>query len=73
MPSISFESCPLMWWKASNMPILFRLACHHLVIQATSVASERIFSSTGNILSSSRNRLTDEKLDMLTFLYINNK
>jgi len=38
----------------------------HGRLAATSVASERVFSTSGNIISSRRNKLTAENVDMLT-------
>ena len=59
------NSDPLMWWKSrqSVYPLLCQLvkAVHCFV--ATSVPSERLFSSSGNIISSSRSRLTPEHAD----------
>ena len=50
------------------------LYIHQIFIgQPTSVASERVFSSAGNILNSLRNRLSDENVDILIFLAKNNK
>jgi len=40
----------------------------YLCMAATSVASERMFHTSGNIISSRRNKLTAENVDMITFL-----
>ena len=51
---------PLTWWKshASGYKYLSLLAQKVLGITATSVASERIFSTAGNIINEKRSRLT---------------
>lgn len=53
---------PLLWWKShqSEYPILSKIACDYLVIQATSVASEQAFSVAGNTITKTRNRLYPE-------------
>ena len=38
---------------------------------ATTVASERLFSSAGNVITEQRNRLTSEHADQLIFLFEN--
>ena len=38
---------------------------------ATSVPSERLFSTTGNVITDKRNRLTSEHADQLIFLFEN--
>ena len=40
----------------------------YLCMAATSVATEGMFHTSGNIISSRRNKLTAENVDMLTFL-----
>ena len=57
----------------SRYPKLFCISTKYLLAQPTSVASERVFSSAGNILNSLRNRLSDENVDILIFLAKNNK
>ena len=61
---------PLIWWKANagSFKCLSILAKKYLCVAATSVASERVFSTSGNIVSAKRNRLSPETVDMLTFL-----
>lgn len=49
-------------------PHIAKVAEPYLSIVATSVASERLFSKAGNIMSAKRNRLKGEKLQHLLFL-----
>ena len=58
-PQLHVDSCALAWWKreAIHLPILSRLVRKYLCICATSVASERAFSTGGNIDTSKRNCL----------------
>ena len=74
-PVKDLDSDPLTWWKSrqSVYPLLCQLvkAVHCFV--ATSVPSERLFSSSGNIISSSRSRLTPEHADQLIFLFENKR
>ena len=57
-PQLHVDSCALAWWKreAIHSPILSCLARKYLCI-STSVASERAFSTGGNIDTSKRNCL----------------
>lgn len=50
---------------------LTSLAIQYLTCPASTVASERLFSMAGNILTESRNRLSPDKLDKLLFLHQN--
>lgn len=61
---------PLIWWKANEhrFPQMSKLARRYLCIPATSVASERVFSTSGNIVNAKHSKLTPEHVDMLTFL-----
>jgi hypothetical protein len=56
------EIDPLLWWQAhsSEFPILSEMARDYLTIQATSVASEQMFSVAGNAVTKTRNRLLPE-------------
>ncbi|XP_053268172.1 tRNA (cytosine(38)-C(5))-methyltransferase isoform X1 [Pleuronectes platessa] len=72
---LSKEENPLQWWK-NNMdkyPIMARLAKSYLCIPGTSTPSERLFSAAGNIASKKRASLSQEHVDMLTFLHCNAK
>lgn len=55
----------LVWWRnnADQYPRLSQIARKVLPIQATSVASERVFSVAGGIDTKSRNRLSDESVE----------
>lgn len=69
MPEISAEEDPLSWWKtnASTLPQLSDFARKYLCIAASSCASERVFSTSGLIVSPRRSRLTQENIDMCSF------
>lgn len=69
-PLLHQDCNSLEWWKGkkSQYPILFKLAKSYLAVQATSAASERLFSTAGSILTKKRNRLNSELLDKLLFL-----
>ena len=66
---------PLEWWKTNNIhyPFLAKIAKRYLSICATSCPSERLFSSSGKIVSTLRNNLKPEKVNMLVFLSKNMK
>ncbi|XP_052798101.1 E3 SUMO-protein ligase ZBED1-like [Mya arenaria] len=68
-PVVSLKSDPLQWWKerAGHYPILSKLASSYLVIPATSVASERVFSTAGDIVNAQRGTLSSDNVDMLIF------
>lgn len=73
--SISVDSDPLLWWKTneSAYPLTAKLAKRYLAIPATSVPSERVFSTAGDIVTASRSALTAENVDKLIFLAKNMK
>ncbi|ELU10182.1 hypothetical protein CAPTEDRAFT_187355 [Capitella teleta] len=52
LPGILLSSCPFAWWKtqASTFPLLSNFAMFVLGIPATSVPSERVFSSNADKL-----------------------
>ncbi|GKE33074.1 zinc finger BED domain-containing protein RICESLEEPER 2 [Tanacetum coccineum] len=56
----------LGFWKAkkNQFPILSRMAMDILSVQASSVASESAFSTSGRLLTIRRTRLTPESLEM---------
>lgn len=61
---------PLMFWKKNSekYPLLTRFAKAYLCVQATSVASERIFSTAGDIVTATRSCLDPDHVDRLIFL-----
>ncbi|CAI6372557.1 unnamed protein product [Macrosiphum euphorbiae] len=63
-------SNPLIWWKNNELkyPNLALLAKKYLCAPATSVTSERCFSTAGNIVTSKRSCLLPENVNLLTFL-----
>jgi hypothetical protein len=64
---------PLAWWKdkATHYPLLSRVARRLLNIPATSASSERTFSTSGNVISKKRARLTPGTASAIVFLYSN--
>ena len=64
------DETPLMWWKnhSTVYPLLGKLSRRYLCICATSCTSERQFSTSGNIVTSSRSSLKPTKVNMLVFL-----
>ena len=73
LPPEPAKQDPLEWWKTSKrqFPLLASVAKTILCIPATSVPSERAFSTAGHILSPQRNRLGPDKVNMLSFLHHN--
>nr|XP_054589704.1 E3 SUMO-protein ligase ZBED1-like [Nothobranchius furzeri] len=71
--NLAKEESPLKWWKENQdiYPMLARLARSYLSIPGTSTPSERLFSAAGNIASKKRASLSQEHVDMLTFLHCN--
>ncbi|XP_052472292.1 zinc finger BED domain-containing protein 4-like [Carassius gibelio] len=71
--SIPLTSCPLKWWKenAQAYPLLSSLSKAYLTVPATSVPSERVFSTAGDIVNAQRSQLLPENVDMLVFLQKN--
>ena len=69
------NSNPLLWWKAKELryPILSKLAKGYLCVPATSVASERVFSSAGHLVSAQRSCLRSGHVDKLIFLKKNQR
>ncbi|XP_050521556.1 E3 SUMO-protein ligase ZBED1-like [Daktulosphaira vitifoliae] len=74
-PQLRFDLNPYEWWKSREIkyPNLAALAKEYLAIPATSVSSERCFSTAGNIVTSKRTCLLAKNVNMLTFLYQNRK
>lgn len=72
---IPFMLDPLLLWKSheSMLPLLSRKARQLLCIPATSVPSESVFSTAGDILSAQRSTLKSKHVDYLIFLKKNLK
>ena len=70
LPRADVELDPLKWWHvhAATYPVLAMLAKKYLCIPASSSASERVFSISGNIVSKKRSCLKPHKVNMLVFL-----
>ena len=68
-PKLDPERDPLQWWKMQSprFPGLCKLAQSYLSVCATSSSSERLFSTSGNIVTPQRASLKPDKVDMLIF------
>ncbi|XP_077063574.1 E3 SUMO-protein ligase ZBED1-like [Siphateles boraxobius] len=68
--SLSLDGKVLDWWRAhqAEFPLLADLAKTYLCIPGTSVPSERVFSTAGDIVRSERSVLSSEHVDQLIFL-----
>lgn len=67
---------PLQWWNNEGgkmFPFLHQLAKKYLIIPATSVPSERVFSTAGQVLTNRRNRLGDASAKQLICFHNNLK
>ena len=69
-PNEPCKSNPLEYWKdrEHTWPILALMSTKYLCAPPSTVASERLFSTAGNILTETRNRLSADKLEKLLFL-----
>ncbi len=70
------DSDPIEWWLSdgkASFPTLFQAAIKHLICPATSVPSERVFSSAGEVLTKKRNRLGADCANMIITLHTNLK
>ena len=70
LPLLDAELDPFQWWKVHVfvLPTMAKLAQKYLSVCASSSASERIFSCSGNIVSKKRTLLKPDKVNMLVFL-----
>ncbi|XP_046567979.1 E3 SUMO-protein ligase ZBED1-like [Haliotis rubra] len=61
---------PLKWWHVHDLkyPFLSKVAKYLLCIPATSVPSERVFSTAGDIVTVQRATLAPDQVDKLIFL-----
>lgn len=68
---IPAQQNPLMWWKtlgSGRYPHVAQMAKKYLSIPGSSVRSERVFSSAGNIVNKKRSALAPSNVDYLVFL-----
>jgi hypothetical protein len=74
-PTVKESEDPLLWWRVNgcNFPVLSRLAQKYLSMCATSAASERLFSISGNLVTSRRSSICPERVNKLVFLACNLK
>lgn len=72
--SLGLSGDLLQWWKKQvDLPLLSALAKSYLSIPATSVPSERVFSTAGDIVTAQRSLLHPDHVDQLIFLKKNLK
>ncbi|XP_015217186.1 E3 SUMO-protein ligase ZBED1 isoform X1 [Lepisosteus oculatus] len=66
---------PLRWWsdRLALFPILPKVLQKYWCVPATSVFPERLFTSSGHVLSGKRNRLAPAHVDQQVFLYENSR
>ncbi len=60
MPVVHANTNPLEWWsQCTTLPLIKAVIPKYLSIQPTSIASERLFSAAGLVLSALRTRMND--------------
>ncbi|GBC48099.2 zinc finger BED domain-containing protein RICESLEEPER 2-like [Rhizophagus irregularis DAOM 181602=DAOM 197198] len=66
LPQLDGNEDPLEWWKNNEQqfPSLAKMARDFLLIPATSVPSEQVFSSGKNLITDKRNRLVGKTIRM---------
>ena len=66
---------PLNWWREHECeyPLLSKLAKRYLCIPGTSVSSQRVFSTAGDIITAQRGAFNPEHLDRILFQHKNLK
>lgn len=69
-PKVKNDVNILDWWKkrAGVYPILSEISKFYLCIPATSVSTERVFSTGGNVITKLRMSMTDEHANQLILL-----
>ncbi|KAF0749986.1 zinc finger BED domain-containing protein 1-like [Aphis craccivora] len=73
IPKCSYDQEPLEWWNMNKdtYPMLSLLVEKNLTVQATSVASERVFRKGGCILTDLRSSLSNDHASQLIYLTMN--
>lgn len=68
------EEDPLKWWQNNgyNYPNLSKVARDKFGTVATSVPCERVFSKSGELLTSRRSRISASEVQQVLFLNANN-
>lgn len=75
-PPLPADSNTLHWWRdtgCNKYPLLSTLTRKCLCVPGTSVRSERVFSTAGNIVNKKRAALDPDQVDRLVFLANNIK
>lgn len=73
VPPCDMNINPLDYWTTAGYKYLDQLAEKYLCVPASSVASERIFSKTGQIISEKRSRLKSRDVNVIVFVGKNYK
>ena len=75
LPFANSTTSPLDWWKVNSFkyPNISKMAKQVLGVPATSVPSERVFSTAGDIVTAQRAALDPVHVDKLIFLKKNMK
>jgi hypothetical protein len=69
-PRLDIESEPLLYWKNEHsFPLIKQLVKKYLCAPPSSVESERLFSTAGNIYTNKRNKLSGEHAEQQLFLH----
>ena len=65
------KTSPTDWWanNGQQYPLLAKITKYCLSIPDSSVPSERLFSTAGQVISARRNRLSPETVNMILFLH----
>ena len=73
LPPVPMSADPAFWWwqKKDTLLFLHAFASKYLCVQASSTASERVFSTAWDTISPERSRILPQKADMLIFLHKN--
>ena len=72
-PVLGLKEKPLEWWRLHHQsyPNLAKVARKYLGVVATSVPSERLFSTAGKPVNTKRSALDPENIEKLVFLHDN--
>lgn len=72
---ITVDGDPLTWWKSNECkyPHIAKMARCYLAVPGSSVPSERVFSTAGDIVTAKRSTLSPDNVDILVLLKKNLK